>query len=139
MTRRDFVAALAAAGMAAGGSALAQAENTSGTCAANNGAVYVVAAITVKDGQRDELVKHFKANVPAVHAEDGCIFYEPVIDTASGIPIQGALRPNVLVVMEKWESLAHLLEHLKAPHMDAYREKVKDLVVDTALQVFQAA
>jgi len=32
-----------------------------------------------------------------------------------------------------------LQDHLKTPHMLAYREKVKDMVVDLSLKVLQAA
>ena len=35
--------------------------------------IHVIAIITAKPGKRDEILKNFKANVPAVHAEKGCI------------------------------------------------------------------
>jgi quinol monooxygenase YgiN len=37
--------------------------------------VHVVAVIKVKPGKRTELLAAFQANVPAVHAEAGCIEY----------------------------------------------------------------
>jgi antibiotic biosynthesis monooxygenase len=42
--------------------------------------VHVVAVITTKPGMRDEVLNAFNANVPAVHAEDGCIEYCAVIE-----------------------------------------------------------
>ena len=45
--------------------------------------VHVIAVITTKVGKRDEVLKHFKANVPAVLAEDGCIEYGATIDCAN--------------------------------------------------------
>jgi quinol monooxygenase YgiN len=44
-----------------------------------------------------------------------------------------------MVVVEKWASLDHLKVHLKAPHMDTYREQVKDLVDAVDLKVMAAA
>jgi quinol monooxygenase YgiN len=101
--------------------------------------VFVVATITVQEGQRDAFVEIFKANVPNVVAEDGCVFYEPVVDVETGIGSQGELRGDVMVVVEKWESLDALKAHLKAPHMDAYREQVKDLVEAVDLKVMGPA
>ena len=42
--------------------------------------IHVLAIITTLPGKRDEVLAHFRANMPAVHAEDGCIEYGPVID-----------------------------------------------------------
>ena len=42
--------------------------------------VHVIAVITAKPGKRSEVLAHFKANVPAVHAEDGCIEYGATVD-----------------------------------------------------------
>jgi len=53
--------------------------------------------------------------------------------------VQGETRPNTVVVVEKWESLEALEAHLVAPHMVAYRAKVKDLVNSVAIQVLEPA
>ncbi|MCC6695891.1 MAG: antibiotic biosynthesis monooxygenase [Candidatus Hydrogenedentes bacterium] len=132
-SRRDFVAALVCSGT---GVAFA-AEQGGSAPGAGKHPVFVVATIEVKPGKRAEFVEIFKANVPNVLAEDGCGFYEPVIDVASGVGAQAPLREDVMTVVEKWASLDALLAHLKAPHMDAYREKVKDLVVKATLHVMK--
>lgn len=141
VSRRDFVAAVVATGAAGGMATTAHAAAK--CCAAappeDAKAVYVVATIAVKEGKLDEFVKIFKANVPNVLAEDGCVYYSPVVDVDSGIDMQGALRADVMVVMEKWTSLEALHAHLKAPHMDTYREAVKDLVTGVDLQVLKNA
>ena len=46
--------------------------------------IHVIAIITAKPGKRDEVLSHFKANVPAVHAEKGCIEYGATVDTDGG-------------------------------------------------------
>ena len=35
--------------------------------------IHVIAIITAKPGKRAEILKNFKANVPAVHAQDGVV------------------------------------------------------------------
>ena len=42
--------------------------------------IHVVAIITAKPGQRATVLEHFRANVPAVHAEAGCIEYGATVD-----------------------------------------------------------
>lgn len=141
VSRRDFVAAVVAAGAVSGVASVAQAADKccASTPQKKDAAVFVVATVTVKEGKRDEFVKIFKDNVPNVLAENGCVFYEPVVDMQSGIDIQDPLRSDVMVVMEKWESLDALLVHLDAPHMNTYREAVKDLVTGVKLQVLECA
>ena len=101
--------------------------------------VHVIATVTLNEGKRDEFLKHFHELMPKVHAEDGCIDYGPTIDADSGIPRQGDPRPDVAVIVERWESLDHLKAHLEAPHMGEYREKVKDLVAGVTLQILEPA
>ncbi|MBS1239088.1 MAG: quinol monooxygenase, partial [Deltaproteobacteria bacterium] len=74
-----------------------------------------------------------------VLAEKGCVAYVPAVDVESGIPVQVDLRPDVVTLVEAWESLADLQAHLKAPHMLAYREKVKDIVKNISLHVMTPA
>lgn len=118
--------------------AMLAAESGGCCCGGGETAVYVIAAITVKDGKRAELIEIFKKNVPNVHAEDGCKLYQPTVDFPSGIPIQPALRKNVMTVVEQWSSIDALMAHLAAPHMKAYGEQVKDLVEGVEIQVLQA-
>lgn len=96
--------------------------------------ISVLASISVKPGTRDEFLKHFIDNIPAVLKEDGCIEYFPAVDIDSGLEIQ-QLDSNSVTVIEKWESLDALHAHLKAPHMASYKEKVKDIVVSLSLKV----
>jgi len=42
--------------------------------------IRVVAVITTKPGRRDDLVAAFRANLPAVRAEKGCIEYAGHVD-----------------------------------------------------------
>jgi quinol monooxygenase YgiN len=64
--------------------------------------IHVLAIITAKPGQRGALLQAFKAIVPTVHAEAGCIEYGPAVDVDGADP---AFGPDTFVVVEKWESL----------------------------------
>jgi len=100
--------------------------------------VYVIASISVKPEGKAKFLEIFKANMPAVRAEAGCWGYHPTVDTETGLPPQ-RLNPAVVTIIEKWSSLDALRAHLAAPHMAAYREKVKDLVTGLELKVLQDA
>ena len=101
--------------------------------------IHVIATIQLNAGCRDEFIEHFRALVPAVLAEDGCLDYGPTVDVATTIGAQGPMRDDVVTVVERWESTEALADHLIAPHMNEYRTKVKDLVAGMTLQVLEPA
>ncbi len=98
--------------------------------------IHVLAIITAKPRQRDTLLAAFKAIVPVVQAEEGCIEYGPVVDVAGADP---AFGPDTFVVVEKWSSMAALQAHAAAPHMAAYGARTKDLVARRAVHVLAPA
>jgi quinol monooxygenase YgiN len=97
--------------------------------------VHVIAVITAKPGKRDAILKEFRANVPNVRAEKGCIEYGPVVDTEPALPFQTRLGPDAFMVVEKWDSMDDLKAHAAAPHMAAYGAKVKDLVASRVIHI----
>jgi quinol monooxygenase YgiN len=101
--------------------------------------IHVIATIALAEGTRAAFLEEFRKLVPLVRAEAGCLEYGAALDTPSGLPIQIPLRENVVTIVEKWESVAALQAHSKAPHMVAYRPKVKDYVRGTQLQVLEPA
>ena len=101
--------------------------------------VHVFAIITAKPGQRDAVLEIFRANVPAVRAEDGCIEYQAVVDAAEAGPFQAPLGPDSFAVVEKWESMAALHAHAVAPHMKAYGAQVKDMLADRKIHILSDA
>jgi quinol monooxygenase YgiN len=101
--------------------------------------IHVIATIELADGGREAFLKEFRALVPKVRAEAGCLEYGPTVDAVSGIAAQAAPRPNVVTVVEKWSDLLSLQAHLVAPHMQEYRPRVKHLVRSTTLQVLEPA
>ena len=97
--------------------------------------IIVLATIELHPGKRPDFLTEFRKIIPAVRAEAGCLEYFPAVETVSGLPAQGQTRDDVVVVVEKWESLAALEAHLVAPHMMEYRPKVKTLVKSVTLQI----
>jgi len=97
--------------------------------------IHVVAVIKAKPGERDTILSAFKDNIPAVHAEKGCVEYLPVIDAENAGPIQTEIGPDSFMVIEKWETMEDLAAHAKSPHMAAYAQKVKALIADRAVHV----
>jgi len=102
--------------------------------------IRVLATIEVKPGLRASFLAALHANVPSVRAEPGCLDYAPMIDVASGLPPQGPLRPDVVTIVETWESLDALRLHLSGlPHMLRYKDATRDMVARVSLQVLQPA
>lgn len=101
--------------------------------------IHVVAVITARPGQREALLALFRANIPAVLAEEGCIEYGPVIDLPDFGPVQTPIGPDSFMVIEKWSSPETLRAHGAAPHMRAYAEASREMVASRAVHVLTAA
>jgi len=101
--------------------------------------IHVIATVKLKPSCREAYLEVLRDNVPNVKAEAGSLAYEPALDIDSGLPVQGALRESVVTIVEAWESLEHLVAHLKTPHMAAYRDAVADYVENLSVQIMAPA
>ena len=99
--------------------------------------VHVIAVITAKPGQRETILTHFRANVPAVQAERGCIEYGAAVDAENALPFQTKWGPDTFLVIEKWESMDALKAHAAAPHMAAYGAKTKEFIASRVIHILQ--
>ena len=97
--------------------------------------IHVIAIITAKPGMRAAILAAFHANMPAVHAEQGCIEYGPATDAEGIGPMQTKLGPDTFVVIEKWESAAALKAHGASPHMAAYGAKTREMIASRVIHV----
>jgi quinol monooxygenase YgiN len=97
--------------------------------------IHVIAVVTTKPGKREEVLTHFRANVPAVRAEKGCIEYGAAIDADPAPPVQTKYGPDTFVVVEKWEGMDALKAHAAAPHMQAYGAKTKELLASRVIHI----
>jgi quinol monooxygenase YgiN len=100
--------------------------------------INVIASIRIRTGRLPDFLDIFKDNMLAVLKEKGCLEYFPAVDINSELPSQ-VLEENVVTVIEKWIDMEALRTHLEAPHMQAYREKVKDMVEEVNLKILRAA
>jgi quinol monooxygenase YgiN len=101
--------------------------------------LHVIAFITAKPGLREAVLREFRANVPAVRAEEGCIEYAPAVDVESLGAFQTDLGPDTFVVIEKWASAEALQAHAVAPHMVAYGARTRDMVASRVIHVLSLA
>ena len=101
--------------------------------------IHVVAVITAKPGKREAILQAFRANVPAVRAEKGCIEYGAAVDADPALPIQTKWGPDTILVIEKWDSMDALKAHAGAPHMVAYGAKTRDLIASRVIHILSPA
>ncbi|MEX0853150.1 MAG: putative quinol monooxygenase [Bauldia sp.] len=82
---------------------------------------YVIGWLKVKPGKRDELMKIARPVVAKTQKEDGCLFYElhPTTDD-----------PDLILIVEGWESDAHHQAHQKAAHHVAFGPDVVRLSIE---------
>ena len=99
--------------------------------------IHVIAVITAKPGQRAALLEAFRANVPAVRAEAGCIEYGAAVDLEGGPAFQTSCGPDSFMVIEKWADLDALKAHAAAPHMVDYGARTRDMVAQRAIHILQ--
>lgn len=101
--------------------------------------IHVFAIVTAIPGQRAAVLDAFRANLAAVHAEDGCIAYEPVIDAPEAGPTQAPIGQDSFAVVEKWASAEALRAHAASPHMAAYGAKTKALIASRVIHILAPA
>ena len=101
--------------------------------------IHVVAIITAKPGERENIMQAARGNLAAVRAEDGCIEYGFTIDAEGLGSFQTKFGPDAFVFVEKWRDPAALKAHAAAPHMAAYAGKVKDLIASRVIHVLSPA
>jgi len=101
--------------------------------------IHVIAVITAKPGMRESILQLFRANVPAVRAEQGCIEYGAAVDADPALPFQTKYGPDTFLVVEKWESMDALKAHAAAPHMAAYAGKAKEFIASRVIHILSPA
>ncbi len=100
--------------------------------------VHVLASISVKPSEFNAFIPIFKANVPHVLAEKGCVEYTPAVHLDSILPAHEEAE-TTFTVIEKWESLDDLYAHFEAPHMKSFKEDTQDMVEGVSIQILQSA
>lgn len=98
----------------------------------------VIAEIRTRPGQhhRQAVLDQFAKIIPQVLQEEGCHGYAPWVDHAAGVSFQ-TTAPDSIIMVERWESVAHLEAHLQTPHMKAWNEAVKGDVLETHIRILE--
>jgi len=99
--------------------------------------IHVLAYVETVPGHREDFLAEFAKVAVLVRQEDGCLEYGAAVDTPTEIATQSPLSETAVVIVEKWESVAHLKAHLVAPHMTDYRVRIKPYVTAVRLQVLE--
>ena len=100
--------------------------------------VIVLATTRVKENMREEWISSFKAYAETVRKEQGCIEYFPAVDLKTDLLPQ-ALGPNEVTIVEKWESMQDLQNHLQSAEMKAFGEKTQGMTEGMSAKVLQPA
>jgi quinol monooxygenase YgiN len=90
--------------------------------------IYVIATIELAEGKRAIYLKELNKIIALVRSEQGCLEYGPAAGIPTGIPMQEPINENTITIVERWSDVDALKAHLAAPHMQGYREAVKDVV-----------
>ncbi len=98
--------------------------------------ISVIAHIRFDVSKKAELIKIYEEMVPQVLDEDGCLEYHPHEDLITELPNQLKNEGRFLVI-EKWESWKAFQDHLKAPHVIEFREKIKGIVTEVKVNVLK--
>ena len=101
--------------------------------------IHVIATVQVQPSRRADFLSEFHKVVPLVLQEPGCVEYGPTIDAVTDIGAQQLVGEDFVVIVERWASVEALKAHLVANHMTAYRQRVKEMVVVTKLQILKTA
>lgn len=81
----------------------------------------IVAGILRVPAERvEEILPLARDTIAATRAEEGCITYSYALD---------AMEPGLIRIFERWASQADLDRHAKAPHMDPWRAKLREVGV----------
>ena len=86
---------------------------------------------------RQAVLDAFQKITPTVLAEDGCYGYETLIDHVPALEMQ-TQDPNLIMMLEKWQSTTHLETHMQTAHMQQHFEVIKNHVVDVKIQVLES-
>ena len=98
----------------------------------------IIAEIYTHEGaeHRQAVLDAFQKIIPTVLAEDGCHGYEALIDHLPMIEMQ-ATNENTIVMLEKWQSTAHLEAHMQTAHMLKHFEATKAHVANVKVRILE--
>jgi len=97
--------------------------------------IHIQVTMMIKEGRMKEFLALCEKLRRLVLKEKGCRAYEYTREIASPLGIQEPIDPNRITLVEGWESLAALKEHMEASHMKDYGPKMAELRSSVAARV----
>jgi len=88
--------------------------------------IYVIAELRLKPGTAEKAAAEACKVVASTVKEEGCLAYDFHVSVTD---------PTRLVAVERWASRAALDAHNRTPHLLAWREALKDMLVDRNIQI----
>ena len=96
--------------------------------------------VTIKPQMLEKALAVYRDFVPKVKAnEPGCLEYLPITDYDMGLANQEK-NPNLIVVIERWKSIADFKAHIDGPpHVAEFRIAIKEYLEKITMKVMQDA
>jgi quinol monooxygenase YgiN len=101
--------------------------------------VFVIAEINAVEGKLEELIREFHKLIPKVKAEKGCLEYKIARDIPTKIGLQSPIRKDAFTVIETWQDLDALMEHLAAPPLNDFLKTAREMLAGIKVQVLEPA
>jgi quinol monooxygenase YgiN len=100
--------------------------------------IHVIASLRVRAGKVKDFLEAFRPYAVDVRKERGCISYIAALEIDAAF-VQQPADKDVVRIIETWEDLDALSDHIAALEKSAYREKTKELIKDRSITVLQEA
>ncbi|MBJ8451945.1 antibiotic biosynthesis monooxygenase [Acinetobacter bereziniae] len=85
---------------------------------------------------KQQIIQAFRKITPTVLLEQGCHGYQLLVDANVDVNYQ-TQDADLIIMLEKWESIEHLNAHLQTKHMQAYQLEVKDHVAEVKIRILE--
>ncbi len=99
--------------------------------------IHVHALLEIAPGRVDEYLPIHQALIPQILREEGCVEYLLAVDTSTSVDMQQLAGPEVVSVIEKWQSASAFESHLNAPHVVAFRQRVEGLLLNATAYILE--
>src|SRR4051794_34707823 len=89
--------------------------------------VHLIVTVTTHPGRAAEYISAFHALAPKVRLEPGCLEYD-IYQDSTDKRFDNEVRPDTVVLCEKWESIEALQQHTKgSAALNEFRQAIKEM------------
>lgn len=94
----------------------------------------MITRLEIIQGTREKCLEEFYKIVPTVFLQKGCIEYDAYVDSEDD-RFNNIKRPDIVIFVEKWESIEALQHHSKSDVLKGFREKIRDIKVNSEYEL----